>query len=174
MTARFEPIMQNGYVVRDLERAARHWTQVVGVGPFYLLEHIDFGEVLFRGKPTQIDLSVAVAYWGDMQVELICQHDDSPSIYTEFARAKGEGLQHVGVMTDSIPDHLQRLKAAGVEPVQWGATANGIRFAYLGTDEHPGGMIELIERGPVIEGFFKMVRAAAQGWDGRDPIRRPR
>jgi hypothetical protein len=172
MGARFGPIVQNGYVVRDLERAMRHWTDVVGVGPFFVLEHIQFGDVFLRGRPMQIDLTVGVAYWGDVQVELIYQHDDSPSIYTEFAAAKGAGLQHVGVMTDSVEEHLATLAPLGVTPVQWGATANGIRFAYVDTDHHPGGMIELIERGPAIEAFFGMAREAARNWNGRDPIRR--
>jgi hypothetical protein len=35
-------------------------------------------------------------------------------------------------------------------------------------------MIELIEAGPAITGFFKLVRDAAQGWDGSEPIRRMR
>jgi hypothetical protein len=33
-------------------------------------------------------------------------------------------------------------------------------------------MIELIERGPAIDGFFAMVRAAALDWDGDRPLRR--
>ena len=62
--------------------------------------------------------------------------------------------------------------AARIEAVQRGSTANGIRFAYISTDQHPGGMIELIEHGPAIDGFFAMVREAAQGWDGTRPVRR--
>ena len=62
----------------------------------------------------------------------------------------------------------------GIEAVQQGHTGTGIRFAYVDTDDHPGGMIELIEAGPAITGFFKLVRDAAQGWDGSEPIRRMR
>ena len=172
MSPRFNPIVQNGYVVKDLDKAMHHWSTVCGVGPFFVLEHIRFGELMFRGQPTQIDMSVGVAYWGEMQVELIYQHDDAPSIYSEFARAKGEGLQHVGVMTDSVEAQLQELAEAGIKPTQWGATGNGIQFAYVNTDLHPGGMIELIERGPAINAFFGMARTAAQNWNGRDPVRR--
>ena len=174
MPARFSPIVQNGYVVRDLERSMDHWTQKCGIGPFFLLEHINFAKLMFRGQPTKIDMTAAIAYWGDVQVELIYQHDKAPSIYTEFAAAKGEGLQHVGVMTDSVDEHLAQLAKHDVEPVQWGATATGIRFAYVNTDQHPGGMIELIERGPAIDAFFGMAREAARTWDGRDPVRRLR
>lgn len=167
----FGPIVQNAYVVRDLEAAVAHWAGKVGVGPFFLMEHIRFGEVWFRGAPLTIDLSVAIAQWGEIQVELVHQHDDSPSIYREFAARHGEGLQHVGVMTPSVAEHLERLAERGITPVQHGATANDMRFAYVSTDAHPGGMIELIESGPAVEAFFAMIRKAARGWDGSRPLR---
>ena len=170
---KFGPILQNGYVVRDLERAALHWASVLGAGPFYLLEHIQFGDAYLRGRPLKIDMSVAVGYWHDVQIELIKQHDANPSIYNEFLASSGEGLQHLGVMVVSLDPELARLKAMGVEPVQWGATATGIRFAYVSSELHPGGMLELIESGPAINGFFGMARAAARDWDGKNPLRRP-
>lgn len=173
--ALFGPVMQLGFVVPDLEAAVAHWARL-GVGPFFLLEHIQFAECVYKGAPARFDMSVAVAQWGPVQVELIRQHDAVPSIYTDFDGSRAGGLQHVGVMTDSVADHLERLAAHGVTPVQSGSTANGIRFAYVDTDRlpgaHPGGMIELIEHGPAIDGFFAMVRRAAEGWDGRDPLRR--
>ncbi len=172
LAPRFGPIIQNGFVVRDLEEAANHWAGKVGVGPFFLLEHIAFSEVYFRGRPLTLDLSIAIAQWGDMQIELVVQHDSSASIYSEFAAQHGQGLQHVGVMTAALDAHLARLRAVGIEPVQHGATANGMRFAYLDTDAQPGGMIELIEAGPAVEAFFAMVRKAAATWDGTRPLRR--
>jgi hypothetical protein len=75
-------------------------------------------------------------------------------------------------MTSSVRDDLEQLRSHGIEAVQQGSTANGIRFAYINTDQHPGGMIELIEHGPAIDGFFAMVREAAQVWDGSKPVRR--
>jgi uncharacterized protein (DUF2126 family) len=168
----FGPIVQNAYVVRDLEAAVHHWSGKVGIGPFFGLEHVGFGPVYLRGAPLRLDMSVAIAQWGNVQIELIQQHDSTPSIYSEFAARHGEGLQHLGVMTPSLDDHLARLQAHGIEPVQWGATATGMRFAYVGTDVHPGGMIELIETGPAVEAFFAMVRKAAAGWDGTRPLRK--
>jgi hypothetical protein len=168
----FGPVVQNGFVVRDLEAAVDHWSAKVGVGPFYLLDHIQYGAVYLRGEPLSFDMSVAIAQWGEIQIELIVQHDAAASIYTEFLNRHGEGLQHLGVMTDSLDAHLARLRPLGVQPVQWGATANGMRFAYLNTDRHPGGMIELIETGPAVEAFFAKIRKAAANWDGSRPLRR--
>ena len=171
-TPRFGPIVQNGFVVRDLEAAVAHWSGTLGIGPFYAIEHIPFGPAYFRGAPLGIDMSVAIAQWGEIQIELIVQHDTAPSIYTEFAARHGAGLQHVGVMTDSVDRHLESLREFGIEPVQWGETAAGMRFAYIDTDLHPGAMIELIESGPAVEAFFSKVRKGASAWDGTRPLRR--
>lgn len=171
MPSRFGPIVQNGFVVRDLEAAAKHWSERLAVGPFYVIEHVAFGPSFFRGSPLNLDMSVAVAQWGEIQIELIVQHDSSASIYTEFAAQHGEGLQHVGVLTDSVEEHLERLRPLGIEPVQWGVTAAGMRFAYVSTDAHPGAMIELIETGAAVQAFFAKVRNCAATWDGTRPLR---
>jgi hypothetical protein len=163
--------MQLGFVVPDLELAMAHWLGKVGIGPFYVMPHIVFAEALYRGRPTTADISVALAQWGDVQVELIQQFNDEPSIYRDFPGRTLGGLQHVGVMTDSVADDLARLAPLGIEAVQRGSTTNGVNFAYLSTDHCPGGMIELIEHGP-IDDFFAMVRKAARDWDGRNPVRR--
>jgi 4-hydroxyphenylpyruvate dioxygenase-like putative hemolysin len=176
MLRRFGPIMQNAFVVPDLEAAIDHWTRVMHVGPFYIFEHIPYAEILFRGQQTKIDMSAAIAYSGEIQIELIHQYDDAASIYSEFTRSGRSGMQHMGVMTDSVDRDLEGLARDGIEAVQQGRTAWGARFAYVGTDSqpgsHPGAMIELIERGPAINGAFKVIHDAAQTWDGSEPLRR--
>jgi len=171
MTRLLGPIVQNAYVVHDLEIASSHWASKLGVGPFYAMEHVAFGPSYFRDQPLAFDMSVAIAQWGEIQIELIVQHDSNPSIYTEFASSQGQGMHHVGVMTDSVEEHVARLRPHGIEPVQWGITAGGMRFAYLDTDLHPGCMVELIERGPAVDAFFSLVRRGAERWDGTRPLR---
>ena len=99
MTFRFGPVMQLGFVVPDLELAMQHWLQKVGLGPFFMIENVQLRRSAYRGTPADIDMSVALAQWGEVQVELIQQFNDTPSIYTEFPGRKLGGLQHVGVMT---------------------------------------------------------------------------
>jgi len=167
------PVMQNAFLVDDLERAIEHWTRVMGVGPFFLFEHIGFRNLMFRGRPAgPLDLTVAIAYWDDLQIELIRQHDNTPSIYTEFAAARGSGMHHMGVMSNALDVDLAELARQGVQPVQRGCAA-GMRFAYVETDQHPGGMIELIEASAGARAFFARMREAARDWDGREPVRRP-
>lgn len=166
------PVMQNAFVVPDLEHAIGHWTQIMGVGPFFLFERIAFTEYVFRGRAVQpMALTIAIAYWGDLQIELIRQLDDSPSIYTEFQAAHGSGLHHMGVMSHALDAELAELARRGVRPVQQGSLP-GMRFAYIATDHHPGGMIELIEATRGAQALFERMREAARSWDGRDPVRR--
>jgi hypothetical protein len=117
-------------------------------------------------------MTAALAYSGETQIELIYQHNDAPSIYSEFLRGGRTGVQHLGVMTDSVDRDLERLSSQGVEPAQSGRTAWGARFAYLATDHDPGGMIELIEHGKVIDDAFRQIREASRTWDGRTRIAR--
>ena len=166
----FGPVMQNGFVVDELNAAIEHWARRLGVGPFFVFERVAFKECWYRGQvATDIDLTVAIAYWGEVQIELIHQRNAVPSIYTDFVARKGSGLQHMGVMSDDLDADLARLKDRGILPVQHG-TAPGMRFAYVATDFHPGGMIELIEATPKAVSFFGRIRAAARDWDGRDAI----
>src|SRR5262249_13577491 len=65
----FGAIRQNGYVVRDLAAAIRHWTEVIGVGPFYTVEHTPVPNAVYRGTPTDIQVSVGLAHSGPLQVE---------------------------------------------------------------------------------------------------------
>lgn len=166
----FGPVMQNAFVVDDLESSIHQWATKLGVGPFYVFEHIQFSEIHFRGKRTSLDMSAAIAYWGDMQIELIYQHNSAPSIYQDFKQRGLRGMQHMGVMTDDLDAQLERLKSVDITPVQRGEVATGVRFAYVDSDFNPGTMIELIEAGDAILGYFKLIQEAARSWDGRNPI----
>jgi len=169
----FGTIMQNAFVVPDMDGALDHWTRVMGVGPFFVFDHVEFAQAWYRGRPaTDIDVTVAIAYWGDIQIELIRQRNNVPSIYTEFLARDIGGLQHMGVITESVERDLSRLSQLGIEPVQHGTTAAGMRFAYVATDLHPGGMIELIEPNERTLRFFNKMHRAAQVWDGTEPILR--
>ncbi len=164
------PIMQNGFVVRDWREAAMHWVETLGVGPFFVLEHVPFEVCRYRGETVDIDMSVAIAYTGDYQVELVQQHNDAPSIYTEFLARNEPGLQHVGTLVDDLDAALDDNNLRGVI-VQDGRTTAGQRFAYVDTVLHNGTMLELIEADDAMQKGFAHMRAAATDWDGSKPIR---
>lgn len=162
--------MQNGYVVDDWREAAEHWASTLGVGPFFVLEHVEFAECQYRGRPSDIDMSVAIAYTGNYQIELVQQHNDAPSIYTDFLERNPPGLQHVGTLVDDLDAALDKNE---LRPriVQQGRTVAGARFAYVDTVLHDGTMLELIEADEQMHRTFAYMASAAASWDGHDAIR---
>ncbi len=164
------PIMQNGFVVPDWREAAMHWAKTLGVGPFFVVERVEFAELRYRGESTSIDMSVAIAYAGELQIELVQQHDDTPSIYTDFLGSNAPGLQHVGALTDDL-DRALDANALRSKIVQDGITAAGQRFAYVDTVLHNGTMLEIVETDAGMLKAFDYMKNAARNWDGKEPIR---
>lgn len=161
---------QNGFVVRDLRTAIDHWTRVMGVGPFFLFEHADYGDVRYRGRPTSIDASTAMAWWGDLQIELIEQHNDAASVYRDFSHSGRMGLHHFGVYTHQYAERLARFSVQDILPVQEGGGRIGIRYCYLQTDPAVGWLVELIEATPAMEDMNDEMRAIAARWDGHSQL----
>ena len=96
MSRRFGSIRQIAFVVRSLDRTLRYWTETLGVGPFFVFRNMSPEDFRYRGEPSPAPrLSVALGNSGDLQVELIEQHDDRPSAYRDFLAAGREGFQHV-------------------------------------------------------------------------------
>ena len=174
MSTRFGPIFQMGYVVRDMDKAIAHWTKVMGVGPFFVASGLQFETFQYNGvKSKGIDMTAAHGFSGDVDIELICQNCDSPSIYQDFLKEKGEGMHHVGVLTDNYDADLERHIKSRLKVMQGGQTAPmGVKFAYFDNiGAYPGTMVELIENTPTMSKFLAMAKAKAANWDGSDPKR---
>ena len=95
-------IIQMAYVVRDIRETAKDWQETFGIGPFFLLEDINITDPHYRGKPQEVDFSVAVCQTGDIHVEFIQQNCDSPSCYRDMFAAGEEGFHHVGIVPDIV------------------------------------------------------------------------
>jgi Glyoxalase/Bleomycin resistance protein/Dioxygenase superfamily len=173
MSRIFGPIRQNGYVVRDIEKALHHWTTVLGVGPFFYFERAPITEFSYRGVTSPLEVSIALGNSGDLQIELIQQRNDAPSMYRNFLAAGREGLQHVAYWTNEFEADLARCLDAGFVVGQAGVAggANG-RFVYFDTETHPGTVVELSDSSGAKGMFFKHIAEMAKTWDGTDPVRR--
>jgi hypothetical protein len=166
------PATQLGFVVRDVEKAMRHWIDVFGVGPFVCMEHgtAQPPPVTFmRGKPVSVEMKYAFGFMGDVQIELIEQKNDAPSPYTEFLAAGREGLQHLGFW---VHDHAQATKvveAAGYEPVyEIRVAGQDLPIVYYDSPSLYGPMLELVP--PKWRRAREAIRTLAGEWTGGDPI----
>jgi hypothetical protein len=94
--------MQIAFVPEDFDAALRHWTEALGVGPFFVMEDIVLEDGRFLGEPSNCRFTIALAQWGDVQIELIRQDNDAPSIYRGDYRPAGGAMHHVCLLTDDI------------------------------------------------------------------------
>jgi hypothetical protein len=174
MSSDFGAVRQAGYVVRDIEREMDHWTAVLGVGPLFYIERLPLQHFTYAGTPSSPHLSVALGYSGEVQVELIQQRNDAPSMWREFLEAGHEGLHHLAFWTTEFDRHLSRLTDRGLQLGHSGRSGSGgpdERFAYLSRAPGDSQVIELSEMGGRKAEIYEMVAQAARSWDGSEPIR---
>ena len=93
---------------------------------------------LYRGEPCETTLSLALSNSGELQLELIQQEDDTPSIFTEFLAANGPGYHQLAYWTEDFDATMKAVVDAGW-PVVWsGGEGFGARFAYVEPPNSPG------------------------------------
>lgn len=170
--ARFGQIMQLAYVPADFDATLKFWIETMGAGPFFALDHVQLEAVKYKGKPADIDFSMMLGYWGDLQIEIIRQHNDAPSIYSTWRKEGREGLHHVCILADDMAAVRAANTAQGTAIVQEGKVPGGGEFIYVDTGGGPGTMLEVLKPGPGSRELFAMMRDAARGWDGSNPIRK--
>lgn len=143
------PIKQVAMVVRDLDAAVRAYWELFGIGPWtaYTLGPPKLREMTYRGESAEFSLRHALAWSGDVQLELV-QPLDGPSIFADHLDQHGEGQQHLGIYVDDHPAAMQSLQECGFRLLQsargFGAKGDGA-FAYFETDAPIPTIIEVIE-----------------------------
>jgi hypothetical protein len=174
MSRIFGQVAQMGYVVRDIDAAMDAWVRN-GVGPWFYVDEVKADWFRHRGVDSPLRMSVALANSGELQIELIQQRNDAPSMYREFLDSGREGFQHVSYWTtDYQALYDQALSLGYVVGHEGSIGGEQGRFAYL---EHEGAraadtVIEISDVSGPKGALFAHVRSLAALWDGSDPIRR--
>lgn len=159
------PIFQYAYFVGDIDAAVRKWVDLFGAGPFFVVRHHrSEGYFRYRGTETQADVSYAFAYCGPVQIQLIAQHDDQPSIYREMYAAGREGFHHVGILSAEFERDKAELAAQGLDLAieMW----SGADVVYFDARKEIGGFVEIHGASPVIADLFAVWKNAHDTWDG--------
>ena len=167
MSRIFGEMSQICWVVPDIDAAIRYWGETLGVGPWSLTRHVEVTGFEHAGEPSDVDMSLAIAYSGDMQIELIEQHNQAPSLYHDVAPGPRGGQHHVGYYALDYEERRKRILEAGYEIGQQGAIGS-IHFTYFRTAELLGTYSELISLTDEIAAALEGLKAAARGWDGRE------
>jgi len=142
---------QIGCVVKDLATTIKNY-EALGIGPF-MTAMVKPERVFIGGQWVVIDAPSPVAsamLTPELSIELIPM--TSAPIYQDFYDKHGEGMQHIGFMTDDYDGVLQRAEKLGL-PVIFSieASAQGvghIRGTYFDTRPLTGVIFEVIEIKP--------------------------
>lgn len=164
------PIRQIAWLTDDLDGAIGQWRELAGVGPWTVYRNVVLqGE--YRGQPATVLIDVGLAYQGEMQIELIMPSGQGPSPYHDAAGRVRLGMHHVAWLVDDVASAASAAVASGLTIVFQAEGGGGAtRVAYLEAPSAPAMLLELIEAtAPIREGFAAGI-AAAQGWDGSNPM----
>lgn len=166
-------VVQMAWVVDQLETAAEQLSRAMQVGPFLMLRHIQLDEPHHRGNPQRTDFSLCLAQAGDVQIELVEQHDDTPSVYRDMfpnGPPGGMAFHHLAVIVPDVFEETARYNALGF-PTGCSGRFGDIDFTYVDTTAAGGFMMEILPDKSSMHDFFANVRRAAEDWDGKTPWR---
>jgi hypothetical protein len=163
-------LLQLGHVVDDIVNAARLWSSTFGIGPFHVLPVVDQQLVHADGDVRTLRIQVAVAQAGPVQIELIQQHCDTPSLYREWSNNSTSAFHQVATVTNDYVAKLAHFEALGYE-VAAKSLSGRFRVAYVDTVTAFGFYTEVVESTPRFLEQLDAISRTCATWDGTDPVR---
>jgi hypothetical protein len=160
---------QLGHVVEDVLAASFTWTSTFGIGPFHVLPMVE-QRANYGDEMRSVQIQVAVAQAGPVQIELIQQHCSTPSIFQEWSGNGTSAFHQIATITDDYDDKKAHFEALGYDIVAE-SDAGKFRIAYVDTSADFGFYTEVVENHP---GFLERLRSISDtcaSWDGADPVR---
>ena len=141
-------VAQVGFVVRDVAESVKNYEQVAGVGPFTVFQFRPEKSIM-DGRESPIDLTIGTAQLTpELSIELI-QVVGGETYHKKFLEMHGEGVQHLGYITDDYDGVLERAKKLNIAVIMSAETdvpgMGHVRAAYLDTLNALGTLIEVIE-----------------------------
>jgi hypothetical protein len=166
-----DALVQYAYVVADIDQAMADFTARLGLGPWHLRDHFVPPAGRYLGRPTRPLFSLARAFSGHAMIELIVQHDDTPSVYHPDPAVRRYGFHHWARFTRGFDAEVARLQADGWTEAYYDELPSGSRVMYLDPGGLLPGMLELVEHTDVQEARYTQIYRTAIDWDGSDPVR---
>lgn len=167
--------VQLAFVVRDLDATLKYWTEVLGVGPFVVIESSKGDrKIVHRGQETEMDMTLCFAYMGDIQIEIVHQTNDAPSSYKEFTDRGQSGLHHIAFWPVDFEAACAHLEASGFNEVTSFFMPDGARnVAYYEAPDAVGTLVEIVPMTPARTAYFSRIQRLCETWDGvTRPVRR--
>jgi methylmalonyl-CoA/ethylmalonyl-CoA epimerase len=162
----------SAYVVEDIEATVNRLADQLGAGPFFLVQNVPLENVLSRGEPAEFVHDSAFGCCGGGAIELIETISLAPERVEKGFSGPRPRVHHIGyaVPLAEVTDLRRSLDERGLPQYlssRLGDVENTLHDACpaLGHD------IEILVDSNGLRDFFGMVSAAAEGWDGSEPLR---
>jgi len=170
MSSIFGSVRQIGFMSRDIDRSMHHFVDYWGIGPWFVLRNVK-NSMLYKGTRVELDMSIAMANCGDLQFEIVAQHNEAQSLYTDaLEQNPGLHIQHVAVWTDDVAGAEADAHERGWTSVFETITGPG-RSAFVTHPSEPMVCIEISDCDPFKDRVREAIRQAAATWDGSNPVR---
>ncbi len=164
-------VIQNCYVVKDLDEACRRLHRLYGIGPFLGGGSGELAQHVYRGRPAPpIGIRGVFAQSGDLNIELVQLLTTAPSAFHDMFPAGAEGFHHVAMFCDDYVARRDAFVAEGFEVASEFTVSFGARICYVDARAALGHMIELYPESAIIRGMYQQTREAARRWDGKELI----
>ena len=142
---RLPAIGQIGYVVYDIGKTRTYYEKTFGIGPWTVYESRP-DSAIEKSGPVNINLKVAIAYSGPLQIELI-EVMEGRCFYNEMLDHR-EGFHHLGFFVNNIEKRLAECRERNIQLLHRGQIRRRgitIDYAYLDTAERSLSIIEFIQ-----------------------------
>ncbi len=136
------PCCQVGFVYPKLEDALAQYEPIFG--PFQIVDYGVMEGAYFRGQLAPYQLKLAVAYTGELELELIeWVSGDTP--HREFLAKGRTGMHHLSFHVPDLDAVVAQAKSLGFEPIWYHSMSDEIKYTYLERPSDPV-LIELTQR----------------------------
>ena len=164
------PPVQIAYAVSDIFRGVDKWIKDFGAGPFFIAEHIPIKNVIYRGQPSELDITVAYGQWGEIMIELVQDNGEGPSIIRDLYPPQKSGLHHLAYFVNDMDLVSAKLVEEGYVLAMSGQAGEN-RFQFFDAISEMGHFLEIYEPIESLKFLYERVRRASINWDGSDPLR---
>ena len=172
-----EKIIQIAYITTPdrFDDCLHYWQTAMAAGPMFLGD-FRLQNQTYRGKPTDVAMTVALFFQGDVQIELIKQTNDAPGAYLEVLNRhthipRAGIFHHHAITVDNFDETYARLLAQGGKESFMSNLPGAGRLTYVDMTETLGHYIEFWENNEDLNAINRRMKDACAQWDGKDSLR---
>ncbi len=139
-------VCQIAIVVRDIDRAARHWSTFLGlpIPPTITTASGDKVGQTYRGEPSNARCKLAFFQMDNTVVELI-EPLGGASSWQAVLEEKGEGVHHIAFNVVDTAGKTRSLAEQGLSVMHQGGDPATGQFSYIDSRDKLGVIVELLE-----------------------------